>query len=259
MTTSLLAKFDQVERYHWWWHGRRLLLSILIDHYGGNPQKLLDIGCGTGETLVFLKKTYPNLDLYGVDNSAEAIRYAKARKLKNICLGDVTHIPFPNASFDIVLLLDVLEHVKNDLTALKEIKRVLKPNGQLFLTVPALPFIMSAHDRDQGHKRRYTKRGIRKLVSQSHLTIGFVSYFNTCFVIPIIFIRLLSKTKWFSWVGNYDNKLNYDVAKFGLLNGMLKAIFYCEINAMRKITYPYGISIVATIKNQPINHKKKHT
>src|SRR3990172_12360899 len=110
MNDSLLAKFNDVERLHWWWEGRRVLIKMLL----GNRKykKILDIGCGTGETLTYLKTIYPKSDLYGVDLSGEAVKYAKKRGHKNIRKANALKLPFKNNFFDAVLFLDVLEHIK---------------------------------------------------------------------------------------------------------------------------------------------------
>lgn len=82
MDDSLLERFNQIEKLHWWWEGRRVLISLLLAE--DKPRKILDIGCGTGETLTFLKSEFPKSKLYGVDLSDKAIKYSKGRGNKNI-------------------------------------------------------------------------------------------------------------------------------------------------------------------------------
>ena len=82
MNDQLLDRFERIEKTHWWWEGRRELIKLLLKE--GKPEKILDVGCGTGETLSYLKKIFPKSKLYGVDTSDTAIKYARSRKHKNI-------------------------------------------------------------------------------------------------------------------------------------------------------------------------------
>ena len=95
------------------------------------PKKILDVGCGTGETLSFLQDTYPNTQLFGIDSSNKAISFSKKRGHKNIFKASALNLPFDDNYFDIVLFLDVLEHIGNDAKAISEAKRVLKKNGRI--------------------------------------------------------------------------------------------------------------------------------
>ena len=144
--------------------------------------------------------------------------------------------------------MDVLEHIADDQAVLNEAKRVLKKGGRILITSPGLSFIWSAHDTEQGHKRRYTRRNIKKLAQNSELKVEFISYFNFFLSPPIIIIRLLSNIKPLHSLVDYDSGINYDIAKKGIINSILKNIFIVEIRAIRFIKYPIGISIVALLK-----------
>ena len=249
MDEKLLDKFNEIERIHWWWEGRRELISFLLK--GKRPVKILDVGCGTGETLTFIKKMFPKAKLYGVDSSISAIKYSKQRGHKNILKSLAEKLPFKDETFDVVLFLDVLEHIKNDQKVINEAKRVLKKNGSIIITSPALSFIWSAHDTEQGHKRRYTRRAIRALANEAGLKTSFISYFNFFLSPPIITIRLLSNIKAMRYLSNYDSGLNFEIAKKGIVNSVLKFVFVNEIKALKFFRYPIGISVGAKlIKNK---------
>lgn len=245
MDKFLLNKFSEVERLHWWWNGRRALLKLILE--GSRPKKILDVGCGTGETLSYLQKLFPKAKLYGIDSSDKAIRFSKSRGHKNIILAKAEKIPFQDNFFDVVLLLDVLEHIKNHQKAIDEAKRVLRKGGKIIITSPGLSFIWSRHDTEQGHYRRYTRREIRKLALNAGLKTSFISYFNFFLSPPIIMIRLLSRLSMFETFANYDNSINFDIANFGILNSILKSIFVKEIQMLKLIKYPIGISISAML------------
>lgn len=245
MDDGLLRKFNEIETIHWWWEGRRQLLRLLLRDE--KPVKILDVGCGTGETITFLKTLFPKSKMYGVDTSSTAIKFSKARGHKNIFKSTAAHMPFKKDSFDIILFLDVLEHIKDDRGVILEATRVLKKGGCIIITSPGLSFIWSAHDIDQGHKRRYTRHEIKRLAKSANLKTEFICYFNFILSLPIIIIRLLSRLKPFRSLASYDRGINFDIAKITPLNNLMKHLFVQEVKALRYVRYPFGISIGAKL------------
>lgn len=246
MDESLLEHFNSIEETHWWWVGRRQLLKQLLEKI--HPKKVLDIGCGTGETLTFIRFLYPKAELYGIDTSDVAIKFAKKRGHHNIVKASALKLPYPANTFDAVLFLDVLEHIKSDEAALTESKRVLKPGGLVIITAPALQFIWSKHDTMQDHVRRYTRSRIRYLSKSVGLNIKFLSYFNFFLSPPIIIIRLLSNLNPFSGLSEYDNGMNFEIAKKSFLNNLLANLFSLEIKLLKYFNYPIGISVGAALE-----------
>lgn len=248
MNEKLLKYFHEIEKIHWWWEGRRQILRQSITKKNG--LKILDIGCGTGETLTFLENFLDKPKLFGVDSSAVAIDFAKKRGHQKILKVDAQKLPFKEGTFDYVLLLDVIEHIEDDAGTILEAKRVLRPGGHIIVTTPALQFIWSEHDTAQGHYRRYVRRRIRSLATKSRMGIERISYFNFFLSPAIIAIRLLGNLKPFKKINSYDSKLNFDVAKKSLINSLLKFIFVTEIKLMKYVSYPIGISIFAIFKKK---------
>lgn len=246
MNEKLLRHFNDIEKIHWWWEGRRQILRQTI--IKRSELKILDIGCGTGETLSFLENYLDNPKLYGIDNSKIAIDYAKKRGHKNIRQVNALKLPYKDNTFDYILLLDVIEHIEDDLSLLKEAKRVLKRNGRIIITAPALQFIWSEHDSQQGHFRRYTRTRLKNLAQKNKLKVSRISYFNFFLSPAIIFLRLLGKLKPFNQINNYDSKLNFDIAKKSQINDLLKVTFVNEIKLMKFVDYPVGISVFALLK-----------
>ena len=143
---------------------------------------ILDFGCGTGVLQEQFEKKF-NVKAFGIDISKDAIMYCKKRGLSRVKVFDGKKITFENNSFDLVTAIDVMEHVKNDMYALREIKRVLKKNGLAILLVPAHPKLWSTRDIDLQHYRRYQvgelegkckKVGFKLLASKN---VDFVVYF----------------------------------------------------------------------------------
>lgn len=243
MNDKLLNIFNDIEDFHWWFLGRRYLLEKVIKKYSPSSRKLkiLDVGCGTGGNINFLSQFGK---VYGIDSSPLAINYCKKHGYKNTKLSDAVKLPFKEKQFDLIFLLDVLEHIKDHKKAIKEAKRVLKDDGLIVVTAPALPFIWSKHDEMQGHYRRYKKIDFQKLAKEASLKIKGLSYFNAFLLVPIGFIRKLSVLKPFNSLGEYDSKINFDIAKATFLNKLLFNIFKTEINLSQVVEYPAGISLL---------------
>jgi len=242
MNEKLLEYFNNIEQHHWWWEGRREILRQELPRKEG--LKVLDIGCGTGETMTFVKSFLDSPKVVGVDNSQVAVNFAKKRG-HLVYKVDALKLPFPDNSFDVILLLDVIEHIKDDISFLSEAKRVLKKGGKIIVTAPALQFIWSKHDTGQGHQRRYTRHMIKDLAESCRLKLTRLSYFNFFLSPAIIAIRLLSRLPLFSKFGEYDSDLNYKVADKNIVNSILKTIFVSEIKLMKFVGYPIGISVCA--------------
>lgn len=248
MNEKLLEYFNEIEKIHWWWEGRRQILRQSISKKPG--LKILDIGCGTGETLSFLESYLSSPKLFGIDTSQTAINFAIKRGHKNITKVDAKTLPFKDNTFDYVLLLDVIEHIKDDVSILIEAKRVLCKGGKVIITTPALQFIWSEHDSEQGHFRRYVRRDMRAFSGKTNLPVVRISYFNFFLSPAIIAVRLLGRLKPFAKFNRYDSKLNFDLANKNIANSILKFIFVTEIKLMKYVSYPIGISIFTILRKK---------
>ena len=196
----------------------------------------------------YLKSLWPGCDICGVDISKKAVLYSKKKGILKVYNSSALNLPFRDETFDVVFMLDVLEHIKKQDKAILEMKRVLKKNGYLLITSPALQFMWTKHDSRQGHYRRYSKKIIIKLAERSNLNIGKIQHFNFFLSFPIIVVRLLSKTNVFDKFGEYDNKMNYDIANCDYLNNVLSKIFITEVRFLKYVNYPFGISLAALFR-----------
>lgn len=247
MNDRLLDIFNDVEEKHWWFVGRRCLLKLIVEKYFNQKKNLriLDVGCGSGGNFEFLSNYG---EVHGVDNSLLAIKYAKNKAYKSLSKAEAERLPFPKQKFDLVLLLDVVEHIKDDKKALSEAKRVLKSDGAIIITAPAMPFIWSKHDQMQGHYRRYTKKMFRSLSQDTALKLVYIKYFNFFLALPISIIRILSRLNLFNKLGEYDSRINFSVVNLNIVNNFLASLFKKEISFLEKLNYPLGISLVAVLK-----------
>jgi len=147
---------------------------------------------------------------------------------------------FPADSYDLIALLDVLEHVPDDLASLRAIHRRLKPGGTLLLTVPANPWMWSAHDAAHHHFRRYTKKQLGELFLRSGLEVQLLSYFNTLLYPLVAAARIAGKIR---RKDSADDRL-----PSAPVNATLNAVFGLEAAMLGRIPMPFGVSLVAVVR-----------
>jgi 2-polyprenyl-3-methyl-5-hydroxy-6-metoxy-1,4-benzoquinol methylase len=172
---------DYLERYrdlyqrHWWWRAReRLILDTLRAHEPeGGWKRILDVGCGDG---LFFDQLTAFGEVEGVESSATAVsEHGRHRARIHICPFDKNFQP--DKVFDLILMLDVLEHLADPAAALGRALELLAPAGMLLATVPAFNALWTNHDRVNEHVTRYTRRTFRELARQAGLDIQSERYF----------------------------------------------------------------------------------
>jgi SAM-dependent methyltransferase len=179
-----IRKLVELEDRNWWYHERRTILSRVLDRIA-RPGFALDIGAaGGGNTRVLRARGWRSVALeYG----AEGAGLAKGRGL-DVIRGDARRLPLATASTDLVIALDVLEHIDDDARAVAEIHRVLRPGGTLFATVPCDMRLWSTHDVALGHVRRYTRESLGAVVGGSGLRIDAMWSWNVL-LRPVVALR----------------------------------------------------------------------
>lgn len=149
---------------------------------------LLDAGCGTGGLLRKLGKWFPTVQAHGMDFSPLAVEFARKRTPNPIYEGSVTALPFPTASYDAIVSLDVLCQVERASEALAEFSRCLRPNGLAIVNVPAYEWLWSYHDDAVQSHHRFTRSELKDLFRKAGLQPVYATYWNT-FLFPAIAVR----------------------------------------------------------------------
>ncbi|HEY4918264.1 MAG TPA: class I SAM-dependent methyltransferase [Solirubrobacteraceae bacterium] len=181
----------QAEDRHWWYRGRRTVLDGVIAGLGLPAEpRILDAGCGSGRFMVELAKLGA---VTGVELSDTSVSLARERQLGEVVAGSVLEMPFPENSFDLAVSLDVIEHLDDDLAALRELRRAVAPGGALLVTVPAYQWLWSGHDEINHHHRRYTRRSLQRVAEQAGWQQVRTTYFNSLLLPVAILLRVLDR------------------------------------------------------------------
>jgi SAM-dependent methyltransferase len=237
----------ELEDTHWWFAGRRAVIHALLRRAGTNGQlRLLDAGCGTGRNMLEFGALG---DVEGVDSSPEAIEFCRRRGIEGAHEGEIERLPFAEDSFDLVLATDVLEHLRDDVASLRELRRVTALGGRLLATVPAYQWLWSQHDAAHHHFRRYTLRTLRSRLVAAGWTPTDYSYFNSVLLPPIAAVRLLTRRRPASDVDRPDLKLTP-----ARLNRLLAQPMELEASLIeRGVRFPAGVSIgVVAAASDPV-------
>lgn len=177
--------YDVLSLDNWWWSvGRRALVKSMVNRYASNSsdQLVLDIGCGTGATI---KELEAYGSVLGLDISPLALGYCRDRGIDTVCAADAASLPYRDERFDIVVSVDVLEHLDDDIGALREIYRVCKKDGVIIFTVPAFRFLWSRRDELAHHLRRYRLPEVKVKAQEAGLRIERATYINLPLLIPL--------------------------------------------------------------------------
>lgn len=240
MRKDLYKDLYSLEGQHWWHISKRRVVTSCIQYYlKKRDAKILDVGCGTGKNLEQLKKFGK---VYGLDGSSEAIKFCKKRGLENLELGKAEDMPFQQNSFDLITLLDVLEHTDDNKT-LQEVYRILKKDGLLILTVPALSWLWSEWDKILNHRRRYNKYGIISLLNKNKFNVIKATYLYSFLVFPALIIRKMKQSLFRKKEYSSDFQLSNP-----LLNRIMGYVSNIEFKLAKKITIPIGTTILVIAK-----------
>jgi SAM-dependent methyltransferase len=240
MERAVFDRMAELDQDHWWFIARRRILKSLIERVVCLPSKakILEVGCGTGHNLAMLK-AFGTLDASELDFCARALASKRlGADVKEAKLPDLSM--FPRDKYDLVALLDVLEHVPDDVASLKAILKRLKPGGALLVTVPANPWMWSAHDVAHHHFRRYSKRELARVFREAGFEIQLLSFFNSLLFPLIAAARIAGKVM--------KRESADDQLPSAPVNAALETVFSAEAGMIGRVPMPFGVSLVAVVR-----------
>jgi SAM-dependent methyltransferase len=181
----------RAEDRHWWYRGRRVVLERVIDDLRLPARaRILDAGCGSGRNMLELAR---HGRVTGIELSETSVALARERGMGEVIAGSVLEMPFEAGSFDLAASLDVIEHLEDDIGALRELRRVVTPGGALLVTVPAYQWLWSGHDEVNHHFRRYTRRSLQRAGERAGWQQVRTTYFNSLLLPAAIMLRVLDR------------------------------------------------------------------
>ncbi len=233
-----LAYRELYER-HWWFRAREeFLLQYLRTNNLGCSGTALDVGCGDGLFLDKLKSL--GCTPHGLEADSRLVS-ENTKKKHPIHLGILDDDFRPDATYDLILMLDVLEHIEDDVDALQHVRRCLSPNGVLVLTVPAFSWLWTAHDDINHHFRRYTNETLRNAVEAAGLKTDASRYFYNWLVPLKLMVRCKEKLLGIS--------TDSPKVPSAFINNLFSGLSRLEQRLTSNIQMPAGSSLFAVCKN----------
>lgn len=240
MDVAAYHSLRDLQDQHWWFVGRRKIIATLIKSFIHLPTKprLLEAGCGYGGNLAMLSQ-FGQLDAFELEKEARAYAVAVSR-IPVLCGSLPNHVGFDSQSFDLIAILDVLEHIDDDVGSLNTLAKRLNSEGSILVTVPAIPWLWSEHDTIHHHKRRYTKASLELVLRRAGLEISNVGYFNSLLFPLALLQRLASRVS--------QSGHSADEMPNRLLNSFFGKIFAFEHKLISRIRFPIGLSLYAVAR-----------
>ena len=239
MDRSAYASMSAQEQDHWWFVARRTIIDSLVRNHVPLPSdaRILEAGCGTGGNLAMLAQ-YGALDAMEYDADARAL--ATARGLCRVEAGALPGaIGFEDARYNMIALLDVVEHIDEDEASLQALGTRLAPDGRILLTVPAAPWLWSDHDVLHHHKRRYTHEGLLEVIRAAGLKVEVSGYFNSL-LFPIAVAQRVAHQL-------LRRNTPLDARPSPFVNAALQRVFASERHLIGRVPFPMGLSLYAIL------------
>lgn len=221
---------------HWWYRARREILADYLTREAALPRnaRILEIGCGTGHNLPMLAR-FGDVEAIEIDPVARGI--ASERLGKPVLAAPLPELPgIERGAYDLIAVLDVVEHIEDDVAALRAMRDCLKPGRKILIAVPAHQWMWSAHDVVNHHHRRYSKATLSKAIAAAGLSHNGLRYFNS------LLFPLAAAARVAGRLSGRDDSDDSPPPK--LLNTLFETIFGWERHLVGRVPLPPGVSIV---------------
>ncbi|MEH3103888.1 MAG: class I SAM-dependent methyltransferase [Sphingomonas phyllosphaerae] len=236
MDRRVYDRMAEHDSTHWWYRARRDILADYLTRKGKLPTsaRILEIGCGTGHNLPMLAE-FGEVDAIEIDPAARAI--ASERLGKPVGDAPLPALPgVPRGHYDLIAVLDVVEHIEDDVAALAAMRDCLAPGGKIVIAVPAHQWMWSAHDVVNHHHRRYSKKTLLGALHKAGLKERGLTYFNSLLFPLAAAARVAGRL-----TGRDDSD---DSPPAAPLNALFERIFGLERHLVGRMPMPTGVSIL---------------
>lgn len=239
MDRAIFDRMAELDQTHWWYTARRRILSAFIAREIRPPAnaQILEIGCATGHNVPMLRR-FGTVDAVELDPESRAIASNRLGiDVRDASLPELVGVP--DHHYDLVALLDVIEHVGDDRAALAAIARRLRPGGRILLTVPAHQWMWSGHDVLNHHHRRYSRKALVALVRDCGLKLDRIGYFNSILFPLAVAARMARKLT--------GKEGKDDALPPAPVNRLFDRLFGAEAYLLGRVPLPPGLSLIAVV------------
>jgi SAM-dependent methyltransferase len=241
---DFFARLATVEARSFWFRARNMLIVRLVSERLDPKERFLEVGCGTGFVLAALSREC-GLQVTGGELFAEALEYAQLRVPEaEFAQIDATAIPYEEA-FDGVGAFDVLEHVEDDLAAIRGLRKAVRVGGHVFITVPQHPWLWSAFDDYSCHVRRYRRSELVNRVRQAGLTPLRI----TSFVSSLL--PLMALSRWHQRLRRKERDPIADLTQPAVVDHLMERALRLELSLIsRGANLPVGGTLVLVARRE---------
>jgi SAM-dependent methyltransferase len=250
-STEYGSLFDAEERHFWFRARNRVLAAVVRSLERGWPAgyRVIEVGCGTGNVLRMLERECRRGEVIGLDLFEESLRFARRRVGCRLVRGDVYDWPVERP-FNMIGMFDVLEHLPDDVGALRRLRACLAPGGRLVLTVPAHMSLWSYADTHARHYRRYGVRDLSDALRAAGFVVDYLTQFMAA-LFPLVWTgRRLAARGRPAHGGDRDRDLFLRELKvIPVVNGVLARLLGLEAACIaRRWRLPVGTSLLAVAR-----------
>lgn len=241
MDEIVLSQMIRIEDRHWWYLARRQIVEAMIARTALRDAEILDMGCGGGGNSPMLMRFGR---VRGVEMDPEARAAAESRRTCEVADGYLPdRIPYGSDRFDLVTLLDVLEHVPEDGASVRRLAERLNQGGRVVVTVPAYMFLWRKQDDLNRHQRRYTLRRLEAVFTNNGLRVEHATYYNVL-LFPLM-AGIILGNKLLGREQADDNRIPSP-----LVNWTLWKVLAFERWLVPRLRFPFGASVLLVARKE---------
>jgi 2-polyprenyl-3-methyl-5-hydroxy-6-metoxy-1,4-benzoquinol methylase len=237
MNQAYAEAYPLLYEQHWWWRSReRILVEKIETLLGGRAHaRILDVGCGAG---LFFGALARFGDVEGIETDEESVSRSGPWRPR-ITVGELDERFRPEAPYDLITMLDVIEHVDDPGVMLRRAGELLAVDGNVLITVPAFNWLWTAHDVLNDHRTRFTRTELQKRITEAGLHVSESQYLFQSLIVP----KLAARVREYVAGGG----LAVPEVPSGLLNHALQSWFRVEHLLFGWV--PFGTSVLAVAKS----------
>jgi SAM-dependent methyltransferase len=233
------ARIAAAEDDHWWYRSTRALMAQLLQPWlasrSPSTTRILDAGCGPGGNGAWLADRGT---VTGVDVAMEALEFVRARRPTTTPVrGGLTDLPLRDGSFDAAIAITVLYTVRDDLSAIAELRRVLRPGGVVLVVEPAFALLRRAHDLTVHGRRRYRRHRLVAAIEEAGFRVRRATYAYSFLAPPAAVLGLLERGR------TATDEHRSDLQRGGL-DGVFATLAARERRWLVSRDVPFGSSVV---------------